>query len=114
VRHDYFGHGEPLTWDDGVGDYVAQAGEALVPWGAQAGVADFVNPHPVHEYGWGLAEIVEALLRAGLVLETLREYPYANGAKLCERMRETPGRRMHPPDGLPSLPLMFGLSARRA
>ena len=46
-------------------------------------------------------------------LAALREYPYMNGAKLLSRMREEPGGRMFPPDELPSLPLKFGLVARK-
>ncbi|NPC75265.1 class I SAM-dependent methyltransferase [Corallococcus exiguus] len=93
----------------GVTDYVAQAQEALVPWGFKKGVKDFRNPHPDHTFQWGLGEIITALLSAGLRLEALREYPYANGARLFPRMRETEGRRMWPPEELPTLPLMFGL-----
>jgi SAM-dependent methyltransferase len=113
LKYPYFRDGEPLTYEHGVGDYVALSGEALAPSGYVEGVQDFVNPHPGHEFQWGIGEVATALLEAGLVITALREYPYANGAKLFERMRETPGKRMVPPAEVPSLPLMYGVAARK-
>jgi SAM-dependent methyltransferase len=111
-RYSYFGGGQPQT-NNGVGDYVAAAGEALAPWGYHEGVVNFRNPHRAHEFQWTLSDVVMALIDGGLLIEQLREYPYANGAKLYERMDELPGRRMVPPPDVPSLPLMFGLTARK-
>ena len=71
----------------GVSDYVARSGEGLVPWGYLRGVEDFQNPHGAVQYAWGLAEIVQALVDAGLVLERLEEYPYANGCARFEGLR---------------------------
>ena len=65
-----------------------------------------------HEFQWGIGEIVTALLEAGLIVEVLKEYPYSNGCKLFERMREASGRRMFPPLDVPSVPLMYGIVAR--
>jgi SAM-dependent methyltransferase len=107
----YFREGRPETWEVGVGDYVAMAGEALAPSGYLEGVKDFKNPHRSHEFQWGIGEIVTALLDAGLTLAALREFPYSNAAVLFERMRETPGKRMIPPEDIPALPLMFGIAA---
>ncbi len=114
LHFDYFPPPEGVTWEDGVGDYVALAGEALTPSGYVEGVKDFVNPHRSHEHLWGIGEVVTALTDAGLRLTTLREYPYSNGAKLFDGMRESEGKRMLPPAHLPSLPLMFGLVAEKA
>ena len=113
-KFSYFARGEPQTFAEGIGDYVGLAGASLVPWGYEEGVTDFRNPYPSHEFPWGLGEVVTALLDAGLTLESLREYPYANGAKLCSGMRELPGRRMAPPEGVPDIPLMYSLVARKA
>lgn len=112
-QSDYSTGGTAYDFPSGVGDYVAMAGEALTPSGWIAGIADFQNPHPGHEWQWGIGEVVTALIDAGLILETLREYPYFNGERQFERMREGEGKRMYPPEGTPNLPLMFGLSARR-
>ena len=112
-KYPYFAGGEPLTWENGIGDYVALSGGALAPSGYLEGVQDFVNPHRGHEFPWGIGEVATALLDAGLVITALREYPYANGGKLLDRMRELPGKRMVPPEDVPNLPLMYGLVARQ-
>jgi SAM-dependent methyltransferase len=112
-KYDYFGGGKPHSYDSGVGDYVQMSGAALTPSGWVDGVGDFRNPHPGHEWQWTLADIVGALLGAGLTLTALEEYPYSNGGKLFDRMREGPGQRMYPPEEMPALPLMFGLAARK-
>ena len=113
IKHPYFANGAAFTWEDGIGDYVAQSGQTLAPSGYLDGVADFRNPHPAHEFQWSISEIAMAVLDAGLTLTRLVEYPYMNGAKLFERMQERPGGRMYPPKELPTLPLMFGLVAER-
>ncbi len=112
-RYPYFAHGEPLVWEDGVSDYVALSGEALSPSGNEPGVQGFRNPHASYEFQWSLGEVIDALLRAGLRLRRLQEYPYANGWRGFDGMREGEGRRMYPPASMPSLPLMYGLVAER-
>lgn len=96
----------------GVSDYVAASGPALAPSGFLEGQVDFVNPHPSHEFSWGVADVLTALLRAGLVLEVVREYAHANGCRLWPNMTEQPGRRYVPEGGV-TPPLMLGWSARR-
>ena len=111
LTYPYFGEGRPCKWEDGVQDYVAASGPALAPSGFQEGIQDFENPHAVYEFQWHVGAILSALLRSGLSIERFREYPYANGVKLFDNMREAPGRRMFPPDEVPGVPLMFGLVA---
>ncbi len=111
-ENDYMG-GTRATYDDGIGDYVAMSGKALAPSGYLEGVVDFKNPKPVHEFSWGVADIVSAMLDAGLRLEVLREYPYSNGGRLRADMRELLGNRFTVPDGMPQLPLMLGVAARK-
>jgi SAM-dependent methyltransferase len=105
----YSSHGQPLTMVSGVRDYV---GPALAPSGFQPTEA-FENPHLSHEFAWGLGDLVTAVIEAGLSLSTLREFAYSNGCLLFDQMKELPGRRFTVPDGVPELPLMFGLAARR-
>lgn len=112
VAHNY-GGGELWTFDEGIGDYVAWAGAALAPSGYQEGMRDFRNPHPSHEFIWGVADLVSALLDAGLRLETMREYPYANGFPAFEGTIELPGGRFAPPPDRPRLPMMLGLTATK-
>jgi len=109
----YFSDGAACTFAHGIGDYVGLAGEVLAPSGYLEGIKDFVNPHRGHEFNWGLGEVATALLDTGLVITALREYPYANGDRLFDQMRELPGKRMVPPEDVPNLPLMFGLVARK-
>jgi SAM-dependent methyltransferase len=109
-RHAYFSDA-PVEYPDGIGDYVALSDDALTPSGYLEGVKDFVNPHPSYEFQWTIAQILTAVLDAGLSLAAYREYPYTNGWKGFEGMREEPGRRMFPPADVASLPLMFGLVA---
>lgn len=112
VVGDYAGGGL-VSFDSGIGDYVAWAGPALAPSGYLEGVRDFSNPYPGHEFNWGIGEIVTALLEAGLRLEVLREYPYANGFPAIGGTVPLAGGRFAPPEGRPRVPLMFGLRARK-
>lgn len=111
--YDYLG-GKPLE-SDGVGDYVAESGAGLNLTGeAIENPSSFKNPHLAYEFPWGLADIITALLKAGLSLRTFHEYPYCNGWQPFENMRETDGRRMILPEDMPTLPMMFGLVAEKS
>src|SRR5215210_2874097 len=109
--HAYYSGGEPLAEDDGVGDYVAEAGGALTPAGFVEGVRDFDNPQRCHLFRWGLGEVVTAIAGAGLRIAVLKEYTYSNGERHFAGMRELSGRRMVPPERVPAMPLMYGVSA---
>lgn len=112
-KYPYFADGQALVWEEGIGDYVAMSGGALAPSGYLEGVQDFKNPHRSHEFQWGIGEAATALLGAGLTITSLKEYPYSNGCKQFERMRETPGHRMIPPEDVPNLPLMYSIVAEK-
>jgi hypothetical protein len=113
IKYDYFTSGKPMSWGDGIGDYVAMSGTALSPMGNMEGVKDFVNPNPCHEWIWTIENILQNIIAAGLSILVFKEYPYSNGAKLMNDMIEKPGRRMYPPSHLPALPLMYGLLAEK-
>ncbi len=108
LRYPY-GGGEHMQTAEGIDDYVAMSGDGLVPQGYQRGVEDFRNPHPCHEFAWGVEDVVSAFLDAGMHVTTLRQYPYSNGCKLFRIMREVGERRYSMPEGMPRLPLMYGL-----
>jgi hypothetical protein len=95
-----------------IGDYVADSGAAL---GAVTSGATEENTIPATAWQWGVGQIVDALARAGLVLERLREWPYSNGCKVHDLLVPDPAdpRRWIWPEGTARVPLMFGLSARR-
>jgi SAM-dependent methyltransferase len=111
---DYPYGGEPLPLEEGVGDYVAVSGRGLTPAGFVEGVRDFENPEGCYLFRWGLGEVVTALTKAGLRITTLEEYPYANGERKFAGMRELPYRRMIPPAGIPTIPLMYGIRAEKS
>ena len=111
LRHEYMG-GARYDFESGVGDYVALTGATAEIETLQPGVIDFHNPFPGVEYQWGVADVVQSLLKAGLTLTHLEEYPYCNGFKPMPDMRDLGGRRYAPPARLPqSIPLMFSLVA---
>ena len=115
LRFPYSSGGEPTVWDQGVSDYVALSGEGLALGDTfEEGVKDFRNPHRAYDFQWGVGEVVQALIDGGLVIETLREYPYSNGFRPFAGMRTDPGtRRYRMPEGIPDLPLMYAVAARK-
>lgn len=112
LRWPYFGRGQADLDPEGVSDYVGKNGAALVPWGFEAGVQGFENPHPSHFFTWGLGDLVNACVDAGLQIQRLQEYPFANGASLFDPLVQGEDRRWRWPAGHPEVPLMYGLVAR--
>lgn len=100
LKYDYMG-GKAYSLG-GVGDYVGDDYEG-----------NFQNPHPSYEFAWGIADVVMALLEAGLTLNHLEEYPYINGWKPFPDMRAEEGNRNYPPDNQPSLAMMFSIVATK-
>lgn len=109
LARDYPSNGEPVPLEEGVGDYVGDSGGGLTPAGFTEGDRAFQNPEGCFLFRWGLGEVVTALAGAGLRIERLEEYPYANGERYFAGMRELDGRRMVPPENVPIVPLMYGL-----
>jgi len=105
--------GEPVLLEEGVGDYVGESGQGLAPGGFVEATRGFSNPERCHLFRWGLGEVVSALAGAGLRPVRLEEYPYLNGERQFSGMRELPGRRLVPPEGVPAVPLMYGLVAEK-
>jgi SAM-dependent methyltransferase len=107
----YFRNGEAFTCEDGVSDYVAESNTGLAPKDNQAGIQNFLNPYRAHEFQWGIGEVITALLQAELTLVTFKEYPYSNGWKPFEDMKQEPVRRWFSPENTPNIPLMYGIVA---
>jgi SAM-dependent methyltransferase len=111
-QYSYFSDGAPLTSEQGLGDYVALAGQGLPGMEYAEGVKNFKNPYRMHQFLWGLGEIVTALLKGGLTLTSLKEYAYCNSFNPFEGMYCF-GRRWYLPADQPSMPLMFSITARK-
>jgi hypothetical protein len=109
----YSSHGRPMTWAEGVGDYIGEAGAVLAPSGWDDGVQNFRNPHPAHEFAWSLSEVITALIDVGLVLEHFREFEHLGGIYPFKGMVRTEDRRWVLPPEVPSLPLMYSVVARK-
>ncbi|HEX6371780.1 MAG TPA: class I SAM-dependent methyltransferase [Longimicrobium sp.] len=114
LAYPYSSGGEPIVTETGVGDYVRDSPAGLAPSGFHEGTADFTNPHRSFDFQWGVYEVAQSLIDAGLRIERLREWPYSNGWAPFRGMRAEPGRRFRPPQGVPGLPLMYGIAAARA
>ena len=100
-----------------VGDYVGDAGGALSPSGHVAAIDDVVATLAdaevaAHSYQHTVGDIVTAMLGAGLSLEALEEWPWANGCRVIPSLVPGPHSRFVMPPDQPSLPLMVGLGAR--
>jgi SAM-dependent methyltransferase len=107
TKDDYFASA-PFT--DPVGDYVAESGSAL--GGAPEAVVAEKNTIPAWSWQHGMADVIDAIARAGLRIERVREYPCSNGCKLHPALVPGPGRTWVWPPGVARLPLMYGLRAR--
>lgn len=105
----YFGEGR--VYSEPVSDYVAAAGGALSPSG-HIDTPVYRNDTPAHAVQHTVADIVTAVLDAGLVLTGLREWPFANGCRVAPDLVLADGGRFVLPEGRPSLPLQLGLTAR--
>ena len=92
-----------------VRDYVALSGAAL---GGTAAAQPLPNEVPALSYQHTLAAIVTAMASAGLIIEHLAEFPFANGCKVTPALVAAPGRRWVWPARAAGLPLMFGLAVR--
>jgi SAM-dependent methyltransferase len=107
------GGGARIEWPQGIGDYVA-ASEGALPAGEHIPASErFENPEACHEWEWSVADVVDAVARAGLRIERVREWPYSNGCKFFPSMVAGEGRRWFLAHGAPKVPLMYGFVASR-
>jgi SAM-dependent methyltransferase len=98
---------------EGVIDYATRSPGRLSPFAYETGIEDFENPHPSYLFRYTLGRIVSAIGGAGLCIAILEEYPHTI-AKRFDRMHEIAGYRVLPPEDVPSVPLLYGLRARKA
>ena len=104
---DYF---STAPFRDPVGDYVADSGSAL---GAVSAGATTPNEIPATSWQHTLADVLQAVLDAGLRLEQVREWPHSNGCKVVPGLVPLDDRRWAWPPLAARVPLMFGIRAIR-
>jgi len=107
LKFPYSSEGNVLTFEKGIGDIVQHS------TGHLEDVEAYSNPCPTYEFAWSMGEVVMALLEAGLTLTALKEYQYAYTDSGYERMRQTSDGRWLAPQGMPTLPLCYGISAMK-
>jgi SAM-dependent methyltransferase len=99
LRYPYFAAGKALPFDGDAGSYA---------------VAD-PQPRKLPGYGWdhSLGQVVTALAKAGLVVEFLHEFPFADFQQL-PFMVQTEGHNWRLPPGMDGcLPLTFSIKATK-
>jgi len=97
IVHPYFHTPEPRLWDDQSPDY---ADESYIP------------QYPSYEWDWSLSDILNALLKAGLLLESFNEYDRLF-FKRFPGMVNCSERWYCCPQYAGKLPLMFTVRARK-
>ena len=108
--------GKSEVWAEGIGDYVGfmvQHDSADTSGEHDDAPAEFQNPEPTVEFGWSVSEVVTSLLDAGLVLRTLREYPYSVGYVPFAGFKTLSDNRYTTPDDRPSIPMMYAVVAEK-
>jgi len=106
TQDDYFAHG-PFV--EPVGDYVGDSGESL----QSKNDVVATNTLPATSWQFTLAEVVTLVIKSGLSLIRVDEYPHSNGCRVHPKLEASPGRRWVWPEGLARLPLMYSLVALR-
>ena len=110
---DYFPTERINTLAEGVIDYITRSPGKVTPFAYETGVENFRNPHQGHTFLWTLGEVLTAIGQAGLCLKRLHEYPHSIAMRFSP-MREIPGYRTMPLEGMPLAPLLFGLQAEKS
>jgi SAM-dependent methyltransferase len=93
----YFHQAEPTLWDENYLDYAD---------------GEYIPQHPSYEWEWSLSEIFNALLKAGLAIESFNEYERIF-FKRFKNMQEGPGGWYTLPQYAGKLPLIFTLKVRK-
>ena len=97
IVYPYFHRSEPTLWDDESGDYADES---------------YVAQHPSYEWDWAVSDILGALLKAGLVLESFAEHDRLFFKRFPSMAEFAPGW-FRLPQYAGKLPLIFTLRARK-
>jgi SAM-dependent methyltransferase len=97
VEHDYFQGEDPQVWDEP---------------GTYADLDAETRHNLTYEWNHPLGEVVSAVVSAGLNVELLREYDYTMFPR-WPFLRKSGFDTYRPPEGMPRIPLMYSLRARK-
>jgi SAM-dependent methyltransferase len=97
IAYPYFHRTGPTLWDDDEPDYADES---------------YVAQSPSYEWDWSIGDIVNALLKSGLRLESFNEYDRLF-FKYLPSMESCTERWYHLPQHAGQLPLLFTLRARK-
>jgi ubiquinone/menaquinone biosynthesis C-methylase UbiE len=97
VRHEYFHRSQPTKWEDACPDYSDE---------------NYTAKTPSFEWQWSLGDIVNALISAGLRIESLNEYG-KTFYKAHPDMKRADDGWWYLPEKKRQIPLMFTLKARK-
>jgi SAM-dependent methyltransferase len=95
IIYPYFHREQPTKWDDNKPDYSDST---------------FIYNKPSYEWIWTLSDIVNSLISAGLIIESLNEYDKAFDQIFPDMVKDSDGWWYHP-DYRGKLPLIFTLRA---
>jgi SAM-dependent methyltransferase len=95
---------------DPVSDYI---NAELAPSGFIELEDPFHNPHRAESFQHTIGQTVTAVLKAGLRLTQLQEYPYTNGFRPWPTLTPLGGQRFGFAEGAHNLPLMFSITATK-
>ena len=96
VQYPYFHHPEPLSFE---------------PQGTYADLNAEIDHAVQYEWAHDMGEIINALISAGLTIEYLHEFDFTVFQQMPFLIQR--GRLYHIPEGMPRVPLLFSLRARK-
>ncbi|MBN1318161.1 MAG: class I SAM-dependent methyltransferase [Anaerolineales bacterium] len=97
ITYRYFHRPEPICWDDDYPDYADES---------------YTSSSPSYEWDWTVSDILNALIKAGLVIDFLNEYEQLF-FKRYPGMAERGDRQYWFPHYAEKLPLIFTLKASK-
>ncbi|WP_298208602.1 class I SAM-dependent methyltransferase [Ferrimicrobium sp.] len=99
IANDYFTDGQPYIETD--------------PGGSYAAPDEVTHSNITAEWQHTVGEIISCIAGAGLTIEWFHEYDYTHFAQNSLLERSSNGRRYRLPRGMPRLPLLYSLRARK-
>ena len=112
-------HPTSMMYADESDKWVLEIGyfnDGVTAWPVEGSYADrsaAVQTPTCYEWNYPLGTVVSSLIDAGLTVEFLHEFDFSHYPQFKFLVKEEDGR-YRPPAGMPRLPLLFSLRARKA